>query len=715
MKFNYTWLLCAGLVVTSCLRQSGNNIPSSKSDKMESNQEIKNAYTNQLIHESSPYLLQHAHNPVNWYPWGEAALDKAKSENKLLIISIGYSACHWCHVMEHESFEDTGTAKIMNENFVCIKVDREERPDIDQVYMNAVQLMTGSGGWPLNCIALPDGRPIYGGTYFPRKQWQNVLLNLADLYKNDPHKADDYAEKLTAGIQQSDLIKLNAEPVEFSYKTIDETVERWRPYFDEVDGGPSHAPKFPLPNNYQFLLRYAVANVDVSVKKQVDLTLKKMAFGGIYDHLGGGFSRYSVDSLWKVPHFEKMLYDNAQLISLYCNAYRENADPLYKSVVYETLEWINREMTTDEGAFYSALDADAEGKEGKYYIWTKEELQSILQNDFPIFAAYYNVNENGLWEDDHYILLRKESDQHVAATFGMREEALNNKLQVMKQRLLAVREQRIHPGLDDKTLTSWNAMMVRGYVDAYTTFDEPRFLAAAVRNAQFIFSRQLRPDGGLQHSYKNGTSSINGFLEDYAFVIDACIALYEATFDLQWLEKARQLTDYAVIHFYDAKEGTGMFWFTSDVDAALIARKMELQDNVIPSSNSVMAHNLFLLGNYFDSQQYLGIAAQMMHTMQGSVVKWGSSYANWCMLLMNYAAPFYEVAVIGKDAVNRRIEFGKYYLPDIMLSGSLGESTLPLLEHKYVKDETLIYVCVNKSCRLPVKNVEDAVKQIKKN
>ena len=671
-------------------------------------------FTNHLINETSPYLLQHAHNPVNWYPWSEAALQKAKAENKLLIISIGYSACHWCHVMEHESFEDTATARIMNEHFVCIKVDREERPDIDQVYMNAVQLMTGSGGWPLNCFALPDGRPIYGGTYFQPNQWQKVLLNLADLYKNDPEKANDYAEKLTAGIQQSDLIKLNPAPVEFRFSTVDETVANWKEYFDTVEGGPSHAPKFPLPNNYQFLLRYAVATNDTIVKTQVDLTLKKMAFGGIYDQIGGGFSRYAVDSLWKVPHFEKMLYDNAQLISLYCNAYRENHNPLYKSVVFETLEWVNREMTTEEGAFYSALDADAEGTEGKYYIWSKEELQQILDGDFKLFAEYYNVNETGLWEDGQYILLRKKTDEEVAAAFKMTEETLIKKIKVMKQTLLAVREQRMHPGLDDKTLTSWNAMMVRAYVDAYLTFGESSFIDAAIRNAHFIFNRQIRPDGGLNHSYKNGISTINGFLEDYAFVIDAGFALYQATFDPQWLEQARRLTDYVINHFYEGNDGSGMFYFTSDVDAALIARKMELQDNVIPASNSVMAHNLFLAGKFFDDERYRSMATQMMHTMQRSVVKWGSSYSNWCMLLMNYTAPFYEVAITGKEAGSRRKELGTYYLPDIMLMGSTAESPLPLLENKYVKGETLIYVCVDKTCGLPVKKAEDALQQMKK-
>lgn len=680
---------------------------------MSTTKDTLHPYTNHLIHETSPYLLQHAHNPVNWYPWGEEALAKAKQENKLLIISIGYSACHWCHVMEHESFEDSVTAKIMNDHFICIKVDREERPDIDQVYMNAVQLMTGSGGWPLNCFALPDGRPIYGGTYFPKKQWQNVLVNLADLYKNNPEKAVEYAEKLTAGIQQSDLVKPEPGQPAFEISILHEAIANWKKYFDFKEGGPSHAPKFPIPNNYRFLLRYAVAAKDEEIAKQVKLTLEKMAFGGIYDQLGGGFARYSVDSLWKVPHFEKMLYDNAQLVSLYSEAYRESKNPLYKQVVYETLEWIQREMTSEEGAFYSALDADSEGTEGKYYVWSIEELQSILQDDFALFAAYFNVNEIGYWEDAQYILLRKKSDEDIAAQFKMNEEAIQKKIRILKSKVLAVRELRIHPGLDDKTLTSWNAMMIRGYADAYTSFGEQRFLDAALKNAKFIFGKQLRSDGGLNHSYKNGVSSINGFLEDHAFAIEACIALYQATFDETWLQRGKQLTDYTIKHFNDDSNGSGMFYFTSDMDAALIARKMEVQDNVIPASNSVMANNLFLLGNYFEDERYLNIASQMMHTMQKQVVKWGSSYSNWCMLLLNYTTPFYEVAIAGPDANQLALALSAYYIPGKLLLASTGSSELPLLENKLVKGETLIYVCVNKTCRLPVKKVEEAVRQMR--
>ncbi|MBA2407111.1 MAG: thioredoxin domain-containing protein, partial [Chitinophagales bacterium] len=436
-------------------------------------------YTNHLIHESSPYLLQHAHNPVNWYAWNDETLKKARDENKLLLVSIGYSACHWCHVMEHESFEDEKTAQIMNEHFICIKIDREERPDIDQVYMTAVQLMTGRGGWPLNCIALPDGRPVYGGTYFPKEQWNDVLLNLANLYETDPEKAEEYADKLTTGIQQAEIVKSNTEKPEFSLSLLNETVAAWKGHFDTKEGGSDYAPKFPLPNNYRFLLRYAHEVKDEAVMKQVELSLRKMAFGGIYDQIGGGFARYSTDSLWKVPHFEKMLYDNAQLVSLYSEAYQATKEPLYKQVVYETLEWVKREMTNEEGAFYSALDADSESEEGKFYVWTKAELQQILGSDFNLFSDYYNVNRTGYWEHDNYILLRDKTDEEFAKENKMDFSALQKKIEELKVKMLDVREKRVRPGLDDKTLTSWNAMMMRGYADAYMVFGEKEFLDAA--------------------------------------------------------------------------------------------------------------------------------------------------------------------------------------------------------------------------------------------
>ncbi|HHH54668.1 MAG TPA: thioredoxin domain-containing protein, partial [Bacteroidetes bacterium] len=373
-------------------------------------------YTNDLINESSPYLLQHAHNPVNWRPWKPETLEEAIKENKLLIISVGYAACHWCHVMEHESFEDTTVAKIMNDNFICIKIDREERPDVDQVYMTAVQLMTGRGGWPMNVIALPDGRPVWGGTYFPKERWIAALKQLSEMWDKEPEKLIDYAAGLTSKVKQADIVQLNNDEINFTTYFLRQSIEKWERNFDNRYGGTKQAPKFPLPNNYEFLLRYSIQSGDNDIRKFVELTLDKMAYGGIYDHIGGGFARYSTDEKWHIPHFEKMLYDNGQLVSLYSNAYSLTKKELYKEVVYETLEFVKRELTGDNGIFYSSLDADSDNKhghleEGAYYVWTIDELKSILGGDFELFKEYYNINNYGKWENGNFVLIRDMSDE----------------------------------------------------------------------------------------------------------------------------------------------------------------------------------------------------------------------------------------------------------------------------------------------------------------
>ena len=414
---------------------------------------MKKKNSNRLIDESSPYLLQHAYNPVDWFPWGEKAFSKAKAENKLVVVSIGYSACHWCHVMEHESFEDQEAAKVMNDRFVNIKVDREERPDVDQVYMNAVQLMSGRGGWPLNCIVLPDGRPIWGGTYFRREQWIQQLNSVADVYTQEPKKVGEYAEQLTQGVKQSDLVVLNQNEAQFNKSQLRGAFNSWSADFDTMDGGTDRAPKFPIPNNYEFLLRYAHLSNDDRALTQVKLTLDKIAYGGIYDHLGGGITRYSTDKKWKVPHFEKMLYDNGQIVSLYCEAYQKFQSEDYKNLVYDTLAFVERELYSDEGAFYSALDADSEGEEGKFYVWKKEELVNLLQNDYELFADYYNINDRGYWEDGNYILLRHDSDEMVADRNQLSLTELKKRIGKCKDVLMQHRSTRVRPGLDDKSLT----------------------------------------------------------------------------------------------------------------------------------------------------------------------------------------------------------------------------------------------------------------------
>lgn len=669
-------------------------------------------HSNSLIHETSPYLLQHAHNPVNWHAWNKEVFELAKKEDKPVLVSIGYSACHWCHVMEHESFEDEPTAILMNDHFINIKVDREERPDVDQVYMTAVQLMTGHGGWPLNCFVLPDGRPIYGGTYFQKKQWQNILLNIADLWKNEREKILDYATQLTEGVKRTELISVNKEEVSFSIETLRQTISYWNARFDNAEGGPNRAPKFPLPNNYRFLLRYCYSptipeSETIGLKKHVNLTLRKMAFGGIYDQLGGGFARYSTDLLWKVPHFEKMLYDNAQLVSLYAEAYQATKNELYKEVVYETILFIQRELTSPEGAFYSALDADTEGEEGKYYVWTKEELKNILGAKYELAAAYFNVNESGYWEHDNYILVRDKTDAEVAKQFNISTKQLKKDIGQVKKELLDIREKRTPPGLDDKSLTSWNALMITGLVDAYKAFGENDFLILAQQNAKFIIDKQLKSDGSLFHSYKIGKSTINGFLEDYAFTIEAFIALYQSTIDEQWLETAKKLMDHTIQHFHDPK--SGMFYFTSDTDEALIARKMELSDNVIPASCSSIAKSLFTLGHYYGNTDFIAMSKQMLNNVIRDIPQYGAGYSNWCMLMLHFIIPFYEVAIVGKDVDEKKKLFDKYHLPNVIFACSRTASRLPLLMNRFVEGKTLVYVCENNTCNKPVEDVEEAL------
>lgn len=674
-------------------------------------------YTNDLIHETSPYLLQHAHNPVNWKAWNKETLDKAKAENKLIIISVGYSACHWCHVMEEESFADESVAKLMNDNFINIKVDREERPDIDKIYLNAVQLMTGKGGWPLNCITLPDGRPIFGGTYFTKEEWTKALTELSNLYKENPDKAREYADKLIEGIQKSELITVNHNEANFKNADISNAVKSWKEHLDYKLGGLTGDPKFPMPGALHFLLRYSVQNNDKEIQEYLKTTLTKMADGGIYDHIGGGFSRYSVDEKWHIPHFEKMLYDNAQLVSLYSDAYLVNKDELYKKTVFETLNFVERELMATDGAFYSSVDADSRNKakkleEGAYYVWTKQELQSILKADFPLFEDYFNVNETGHWENNNYVLFKNKSNADFAVKNKLTVAELDSKIKNWKQLLMSARNKRPRPHLDNKTLTSWNALMIKGYVSAYRAFKNQKHKEVALRNANFILNNQLQKDGSLNHSYKDGKSSIVGFSEDYATVIDAFIAVYQITLDEKWLKKARELTNYAIAHFWDKK--SSLFYFTSNGSANLISRKMEIADDVIPGSNSILAHNLFLLGHYYSNDNYSKIAQKMLNNVKNDVLESPTQYYNWLNLMLNYTDNYFEIAVSGKDALSKTSQLQSYYLPNILIAGATKESKLPLLESRFVDNKTYIYVCVNKACKMPETDVKVAVDKMKK-
>lgn len=667
-------------------------------------------HSNKLINESSPYLLQHAHNPVDWFPWNEEAFVKAKKENKLVLVSIGYSACHWCHVMEHESFEDEKVAKVMNDYFVCIKVDREERPDIDQIYMDAVQIMSGQGGWPLNCFTLPDGKPVYGGTYFRKEDWLNILLNLSALYKDETEKVISYGEKLTEGIRSEELVAENSEKV-FSREVLNETAIKFSRNFDLLEGGMNRAPKFPMPCLYNFLLNYSHLERNKKISDQVKLTLDKMAMGGIYDQIGGGFSRYSVDMVWKVPHFEKMLYDNAQLVSLYSNSYKKFKSEIYKEIVFQTFDFLQRELSNGEGGYFCALDADSEGVEGKYYVWTKEEFKQVSGEEFEWAADYYNLNYHGAWEHDNYILLRRENDVDFANTIGWSREELRNKVNDLNEKLLVHREKRVHPGLDDKTLTSWNGMMIKGFSDAYKAFGDEKFRDVALQCAHFIMKNQLKGDGGLFRSYKKGKSSVDGFLEDYAFVIEGFQSLYEITGDENWLERSGKLIDYCRQYFFD--ERSGLFFFTHQKATDLIARKKEISDNVIPSSNSVMAKVLNFQGKMVGDAELMQLSERMKKNSSGFCIQHLSSFSNWADIISAENHQNFEVAVCGEEAEEMINQIQSQFLPGVVFAFSKTESQLPLLTSRLKTGKTLIHICKNNSCNLPVESVEEALAQLK--
>jgi len=667
-------------------------------------------YTNSLVNESSPYLLQHAHNPVNWYPWGEEALQKAKDEDKMIIVSVGYSACHWCHVMEHESFEDSVVAQIMNDNFVCIKVDREERPDVDDVYMTACRLITGSGGWPLNAFTLADGRPFYAGTYYPKDQWTDILQQFIKIKAEDPDKLTSQAEQITEGIQSSDELQIQTGDLDFTKDGLTEIANVFKGLIDYEEGGRKGAPKFPMPNNYEFLLKYAHLNKDAKALEAVTTTLDKMARGGIYDQLGGGFARYSTDKYWLAPHFEKMTYDNGQLVSLYSQAYRQTKNPLYKKIVDQTLQYTAREMTSKDHGFYSALDADSEGEEGKFYTWSKSEIDSIIgdENLAKFYNKYYNIKKNGNWEHVN-ILHVTNGISDVAKDFSMSESQALQHIADINQKLFDHRAKRIRPGLDDKILTSWNAIMLKGYVDAYLAFGTEAYLETAVKNANFIVNKQMQKDFRLNHNFKDGKSSINGFLEDYALTIDAFVALYQANFDEQWLNTANSLMAYVQEHFYNPE--TAMFHSTSDLDPPLIAKKSEYTDNVIPASNSIMARNLHYLGTLLYKPAYLSNSKQMLKNMNSeiSTTPMPSFYSNWLQLYLDFANPPYEIAILGEDALAKRKELQKNYLGNSLVLGGATEGSLALLKDKLQEGETYIYVCQNKVCKIPVTDVSKAL------
>jgi len=677
-------------------------------------QDTQKAGANRLINAQSPYLLQHAYHPVDWYPWGDEALEKAQAENKLVLVSIGYAACHWCHVMEKESFEDSVVAAVMNEHFVSIKVDREERPDIDNIYMSACQLMSRQGcGWPLNVITLPDQRPIFAGTYFPRDQWIKILERVQHIYEESPSKAEDLAAQVTARIQGLQAVTPSRLRTGISAEELETASKRLIADMDEVYGGRKGAPKFPMPVNLNFLLAYYYFTQDEAARQMLMTTLDEMSRGGIYDHLGGGFARYSTDEAWKVPHFEKMLYDNAQLVSLYADAYRMTQNPVFKDIIMETLKFTDRELRSPEGGFYSSLDADSEGEEGKYYVWKKEEIIDALGEEAELFCEWYQVSEAGNWEEGNNILYREESLEAFAASKGMKPDQLRTSMVKARNQLLELRTQRTRPGLDDKQITAWNAMMLKGYVDAFTALGDSTYLEIALRNARFLKQHCMGKDGSLKRIYKDGTTTVNAFLDDYAFLAQAFISLYQATFEEEWLNSARSILIYTLEHFFD--ESTKTFFYTSDDDEVVLARTREMTDNVIPASNSVMGHLLFQLGTYFYEDQWLDYAASMSGNMKENFLEAPGYYAHWGSLAMKMVYTPLEVAILGEHASEYRKQIAFNYFPEVLYLGGATEGDLELLNNKLVKGQTTIYVCQNKTCKLPVTTVEEGLELIQKN
>jgi uncharacterized protein len=660
---------------------------------------------NSLINETSPYLLQHANNPVNWYAWNDETLSKAKEENKMLVISIGYAACHWCHVMEHESFENEEVARVMNENFICIKVDREERPDVDQVYMNAAYLINGNGGWPLNALALPDGKPFFAGTYYPKENWIKLLEYFAAIYKTEPEKLEEQAENVSKGIRDIEHLPMNTNPVSFSENDLNKMFFLFQKRIDSEYGGTKGGMKFPMPSIWEFLLQYHYFSKNKEALNAVEITLNNMANGGIYDQVGGGFSRYATDVKWHVPHFEKMLYDNGQLVSLYSHAFQVTANPLYKKVVYETLKFVNRELTSPEGGFYSSLDADSEGEEGKYYVWSEKEIKEILKEDAGFYLDYFGITDQGNWEKNKNIpdASSRKNDFTV-------NEQITQKLVSLNEKLFEKREKRIRPATDDKILTSWNSLMTKGFIDAYQAFGDESFLSSAKRNIDFLLKNMFAENNSLLRNYKNGKATIHGFLDDYAFFITALIEYYQASFDESYLQKAKTITDYVKTHFFD--KDSGMFLYTDDQYSSLIARKMEVTDNVIPSSNSEMAKNLYFLSQYFDNKDYAEKSMQLVKNVSDDLMKNLGYYSNWAQAMLLEVYPATEIAIVGKDWKEMLVQFQKDYLPNAIYSGGEIEGTLPLLENKLAEGRTMIYVCKNKSCNLPVENVAHALTQI---
>jgi uncharacterized protein len=670
-----------------------------------------NKKANQLVYETSPYLLQHAYNPVDWHPWNNDTLQKAKNENKLLIISVGYSACHWCHVMEHQSFEDEEVARWMNGYYVPVKVDREERPDVDQVYMQAAYLTSGRGGWPLNVIALPDGRPVFGGTYFPKENWIKVLQYFAAMFRNESEKLQQQAVHLTDGINKMDDISgRNEQGAATIRETLDKGTAALYRTIDMEWGGKGNAPKFMMPNIWEYMLTRHVLEQDDFAAKATYLTLDKMALGGLYDQLQGGFTRYSTDIYWKVPHFEKMLYDNGQLISLYAHAYQLTGNPLYKRVLEQTIDFCEIEWRSPEGGFYSAYDADSEGEEGKYYTWTVDEIGLALGEDAPAFMQLYTMSGSGNWEHGINILHRLWQDEAAANTLKIEEAIFRKWLDNCHHKLLAIMQKRVKPGLDNKQLAGWNALMLKGLCDAYSALGDPAILEKALRTARFLQAHLQKPDGSMFRNFCQGKATIDAFLDDYALVTEAYIALYQVTFDEQWIHAAVQLTTVVTARFCDDT----FFYFTPADANPLISRPRELSDNVISASNSVIAHNLWQLGWLMDKPEWRSRAEAMCKAILPEISQQTAFYANWARLTQLMLHEPIQVAIVGNEAEQWRKILQSCFRPNVLWMGiTTGDTNIPLLKDKHPANRlTSAYICKGFTCGMPVIHTDDLVAQL---
>ncbi len=676
-------------------------------------------YTNSLINETSPYLLQHAHNPVNWHAWNDEALQRSKKEDKPILVSIGYSACHWCHVMERESFENEATAQIMNEHFINIKIDREERPDIDHIYMDAVQAITGSGGWPLNVFLTPDLKPFFGGTYYPpvrafnRSSWTEVLLAVAKAYKEKKDEITEQANNLTQHLVNAGNISAGKHAGLFNQELLDTIAETLIKSADKEWGGFGQAPKFPQTFSILYLLRHYHFTENAESLKVAMLSLDKMMMGGMYDHLGGGFCRYSTDRRWQIPHFEKMLYDNALLIDVFTEAFQLTKKEEYANVVNETIEFIKREVTSPEGGFYSALDADSEEVEGKYYTWRKEEIDELLGGASDLFCLVYNVSEAGNWEHTN-ILWLPEILETIAKQSGIGKDELIKQLNESKEILFNARQKKIRPSLDNKILLSWNALIIISLCKAYAAFGIEEYLQLAQKNIAFIEQNLFNEKKELLHSWNKVANRQPAFLDDYALLIQAYIYLHQSTANADYLLKAKSLAEEAIEFFSD--EQNSFFYFTPKAQEDVLIRKTEIYDGATPSGNAVMATNLIILSVYFDIAEWKKRSEQMLSYISRLAEKYPSSFGVWILNLQLLIYGVKEIVVMGDNYHSLLKQVIHEYIPLKIVQGFANEnSEWPLLKEKIIaSNQTKIYICENYSCLKPAESFKEFKNQLTK-